>query len=72
MWTAKDRERYKEDGRRYPSDLTDAEWELARSLFEWTDLQQPDADGSGERNLCKVLWTDPQQLDGNGWRDRVG
>ena len=29
-----DRERYKDDGRRYPSDLTDAEWELVRSLFE--------------------------------------
>src|SRR5919202_1472812 len=34
MWTAEDRERYKEDGRRYPSDLTDEEWELVRSLFE--------------------------------------
>ena len=34
MWTAEDRERYKEDGRRYPSDLTDAEWKLVRSLFE--------------------------------------
>ena len=26
MWTASDRETYKADGRRYPSDLTDAEW----------------------------------------------
>ena len=34
MWTAEDRERYKGDGRRYPSDLTDAEWALVRSLFE--------------------------------------
>ena len=34
MWTAEGRERYKDDGRRYPSDLTDAEWELVRSLFE--------------------------------------
>ena len=34
MWTAEDRERYKGDGRRYPSDLTDAEWKLVRSLFE--------------------------------------
>jgi putative transposase len=34
MWTAQDRERYKDDGRRYPSDLTDAEWELVRPLFE--------------------------------------
>lgn len=34
MWTAGDRERYKDNGRRYPSDLTDAEWELVRSSFE--------------------------------------
>jgi hypothetical protein len=34
MWTVEDRERYKDDGRRYASDLTDAEWELVRSLFE--------------------------------------
>ncbi len=27
MWTAEARERYKDDGRRYPSDLTDAEWQ---------------------------------------------
>src|ERR671928_160998 len=26
MWTAEQREKYKDDGRRYPSDLTDAEW----------------------------------------------
>jgi putative transposase len=26
MWTDEARERYKDDGRRYPSDLTDAEW----------------------------------------------
>ena len=26
MWTAEARERYRGDGRRYPSDLTDAEW----------------------------------------------
>src|SRR4051794_28168230 len=34
MWTVEDRERYKADARRYPSDLTDAEWELVRPLFE--------------------------------------
>jgi putative transposase len=28
MWTARDRELYKEDGRRYPSDLSEAEWDL--------------------------------------------
>jgi putative transposase len=33
MWTAEDRERYKDDGGRYPSDLTDAEWDLIQPLF---------------------------------------
>src|ERR671913_869058 len=34
MWTAEDRERYKDDGRCYPSNLTDVEWDLVRPLFE--------------------------------------
>jgi putative transposase len=34
MWTAQDRERYKDDGRRYPSDLSEAEWALVRPLVE--------------------------------------
>ena len=33
MWTDKDREKYKADGRRYPSDLTDAEWDIIKPLF---------------------------------------
>ena len=33
MWTAKDREKYKDDGRRYPSDLTDTEWATIAPLF---------------------------------------
>jgi putative transposase len=33
MWTDKDREKYKDDGRRYPSDLTDAEWNIIKPLF---------------------------------------
>jgi putative transposase len=33
MWTADQRERYKDDGRRYPSDLTDREWALIAPLF---------------------------------------
>jgi putative transposase len=33
MWTAEHRERYKDDGRRYPSDLTDAEWATIEPLF---------------------------------------
>ena len=32
MWTEQDRERYKDDGRRYPSDLSEAEWDLIRPL----------------------------------------
>jgi putative transposase len=33
MWTDKDREKYKADGRRYPSDLTNAEWDIIEPLF---------------------------------------
>jgi putative transposase len=33
MWTAKDREKYKDDGRRYPSDLTDTEWATIATVF---------------------------------------
>jgi putative transposase len=33
MWTVKDREKYKDDGRRYPSDLTDAEWATIEPLL---------------------------------------
>ena len=33
MWTEAARERYKDDGRRYPSDLTDAEWATVEPLF---------------------------------------
>src|SRR3954454_14063999 len=33
MWTAKDREEYKDDWRRNPSDLTDTEWATIATLF---------------------------------------
>src|SRR4051812_5304083 len=33
MWTDKDREKYKDEGQRYPSDLTDAEWKVIKPLF---------------------------------------
>jgi putative transposase len=33
MWTAEHRERYRDDGRRYPSDLTDPEWATVAPLF---------------------------------------
>ena len=33
MWTAESRQRYRRDGLRYPSDLTDAEWALIGPLI---------------------------------------
>jgi putative transposase len=33
MWTDEHREKYKDDGRRYPSDLTDGEWDTIRPLL---------------------------------------
>jgi transposase len=33
MWTPEHREKYKDDGRRYPSDLSDAEWNILQPLF---------------------------------------
>ena len=33
MWTAKNRKRYDRTHLRYPSDLTDAEWELVAGLI---------------------------------------
>src|SRR3954470_15466299 len=33
MWTKEHREKYKDDGRRYPSDLTDVEWQAIEPLF---------------------------------------
>ena len=33
MWTAENRPRYDRKGLRYPSDLTDAEWELVKPLI---------------------------------------
>jgi transposase len=34
MWTGQDRERYQDDGRRYPSDPSETEWALIRPLVE--------------------------------------
>src|SRR5687767_10162806 len=33
MWTEKDREKYKDQGGRYPSDLMDVEWKIIEPLF---------------------------------------
>jgi len=42
MWTAEDCERYKDDGRRYPSDLTEAEWALdaAENVVQIANLRR--------------------------------
>jgi putative transposase len=37
MWTAEYREKCKDGGRRYPSDLTDAEWKTIAPLFSGYD-----------------------------------
>src|SRR5215210_3497124 len=51
MWTAETRRTYDRKGLRYPTDVTDAEWELARPFV---DVAQR---GSGQRriNLREVL-----------------
>ena len=48
MWTDAQREKYKDDGRRYPSDLTDAEWEMIRPLLTEVSTE------SGE---CHLIFT---------------
>jgi putative transposase len=61
MWTAKHRERYKDDGRRYPSDLTDPEWSTISPFFAvYTTLT---ADLRETVNACLYL-----QKTGCGWR----
>ena len=53
MWTDAARERYNDDGRRYPSDLTDAEWDtIAPVLSTYTTLT---ADLREMVNACLYL-----------------
>ena len=61
MWTAEQRERYKDDGRRYPSDLTDAEWVLIAPLF--ADYSTLTVDLWEMANACLYL-----QKTGCQWR----
>ena len=61
MWTAEHRERYKDDGRRYPSDLTDAEWETIAPHF--AVYQTLTADMREMVNACLYL-----HKTGCGWR----
>jgi putative transposase len=61
MWTADYREKFKDDGRRYPSDLTDAEWAVIAPLFS---VYQPlTADLREMVNACLYLLR-----TGCGWR----
>ncbi len=45
MWTTENRPRYKRDGLRYPSDLTDEEWALVEPLIP------PGKRGGGKRTV---------------------
>jgi len=51
MWTSKNRPRYNRDYLRYPSDLTDAEWEVIKPLIP------PAKGGGGKRtvNMREVM-----------------
>jgi putative transposase len=61
MWTAEQRERYKDDGRRYPSDLTDTEWETIAPFF--ASYRTLTVDMREMVNACLYL-----QKTGCGWR----
>lgn len=61
MWTQEQRDRYRSDGRRYPSDLTDAEWETVEPLF--ADYSTLSADLREMVNSCLYL-----QRTGCPWR----
>jgi putative transposase len=53
MWTNADRKKYEDDGRRYPTDLTDAEWNVIESLFK--DYRTYTADLREVLNACFYL-----------------
>ena len=61
MWTAEHRERYLDGGRRYPIDLTDAEWAVVEPLFR--GYQTLTADLQEVVNACLYL-----QKTGCQWR----
>lgn len=61
MWTAEQRERYRDDGRRYPSDLTDGEWQTIEPFF--AIYRTLTADLREMVNACLYL-----QKTGCGWR----
>ena len=56
MWTVKNRGRYDRGKLRYPSDLTDSEWELAEPLIP------PSKRGGGKRTVVMGIVTSPAGL----------
>ena len=62
MWSEADRETYKDDGRRYPSDLTDDEWALLAPLVLGYDPLT--ADPREIVNACLYL-------EKTGWRGAI-
>ncbi len=45
MWTVENRARYDRGKLRYPTDLTDAEWELAKAEIPRARARRQQADG---------------------------
>lgn len=61
MWTAEHRERYEDNSRRYPGDLTDAQWAAVAPLFAGYATLTADLDETA--NACPCL-----QETGCQWR----
>ena len=51
MWTIENRPRYDRTGLRYPSDLTDAEWDLVKRRNSAREAWRPEARGRGPRRV---------------------
>src|SRR6185437_12580380 len=59
MWTTENRHRYDRDKLRYPSDLTDAEWQLIRPLIP------PAKRGGGKREYIAAARSPPRSDPAN-------
>ena len=52
MWTPEQREKYKDSGERYPSDLTDEQWE---SLFDHDNFHLHEIPGTLSVFICGFI-----------------